>query len=98
MAAAFVQPDFLFLKGWCERKKIPYTSDAEIVTNETVIARFEKEIIGLNKDFSNYEQVKRFELINCAWTIDNGELTPTLKLKRKNILAKNKELFDKIYC
>ncbi|NQX99158.1 MAG: long-chain fatty acid--CoA ligase, partial [Flavobacteriales bacterium] len=97
MAGAFIQPDFLFLKGWCERKKISYTSDAEIVKNETVIARFEKEMVALNTDFSNYEQIKKFELIGAAWSIDNGELTPTLKLKRKNILARNQELFNKIY-
>lgn len=98
MPAAFIQPDFLYLKDWCERKKIAYTTDAEMVKNEIIIARYEKEMASLNVDFSNYEQIKRFELVGQAWTIDNGELTPTLKLKRKNILEKNQELYAKIYC
>jgi len=51
----------------------------------------------LNERFSSFEQIKRFELINHVWTIDSGELTPTLKLKRKNILEKNKVLYQKIY-
>ena len=97
MPAAFVQPNFLFLKGWCKEKHIPYTTDAEMVGNEKVVARFQKEIEGLNKDFSNFEQIKKYELIGSVWTIDGGELTPTLKLKRKKILAKYQELYKNIY-
>jgi long-chain acyl-CoA synthetase len=97
MPAAFIQPDFLYLKGWCERKKIVYTTDSEMIKNEIVAARYEKEMILLNADFANFEQIKRFELVGDTWTIDGGELTPTLKLKRKNILAKNQDLYDKIY-
>ncbi len=97
MPAAFIQPDFLYLKDWCERKKIVYTTNEEMVKNEAIIARYEKEMISLNADFSNFEQIKRFELIGQAWTIDSGELTPTLKLKRKNIMASNQDLYDKIY-
>ncbi|PCI96815.1 MAG: long-chain fatty acid--CoA ligase [Flavobacteriales bacterium] len=97
MPAAFIQPDFSFLKGWCERKSIAFTSNEEIVKDEVVVARFQKEMDRLNLKFSNFEQIKRFELVNHTWTIDNGELTPTLKLKRKNILAKNQELYKKIF-
>ena len=57
----------------------------------------QKEVNVLNERFSSFEQIKRFELINHVWTIDSGELTPTLKLKRKNILEKNKVLYQKIY-
>tara|TARA_B100000809_G_scaffold10598_1_gene10000 strand:- start:4091 stop:5842 length:1752 start_codon:yes stop_codon:yes gene_type:complete len=98
MPAALVQPDFNFLEGWCRRKKIPYTTNKEMVQNEKVKARYEKEMKILNVDFSNFEQIKRFELVDYVWCIDGGELTPTLKLKRKNILAKNKDLYAKIYC
>jgi len=97
MPAAFIQPNFLFLKEWCKRKKITYTSNEEIVTNERVIARYQKEMKLLNASFSNFEQIKCFELINHVWTIDSGELTPTLKLKRKYILEKNQESYQKIY-
>ncbi|MFB0924806.1 MAG: long-chain fatty acid--CoA ligase, partial [Vicingaceae bacterium] len=84
--------------GWCRRKKIPYTTNKEMVQKEKVKARYQKEMKILNADFSNFEQIKRFELIDYVWCIDGGELTPTLKLKRKNILAKNKDLYAKIYC
>ena len=97
MPAAFIQPNFEFLKGWCKRKKIEYTSNEEIVKVERVVARLQKEVVAKNESFSNFEQIKRFELINHVWTIDSGELTPTLKLKRKNILKKNQELYQKIY-
>ena len=97
MPAAFVQPNFLFLKEWCHRKGVVYVSDAEIVKVERVKARFQKEVNLLNESFSSFEQIKCFELINHVWTIDSGELTPTLKLKRKNILQKNQENYQKIY-
>ena len=97
MPAAFIQPDFAYLKDWCERKKIPYTTNEEMIRKEEILNCYEKEMEVLNADFSNFEQIKRFELVDSVWTIDNGELTPTLKLKRKNILAKNQDLYKKIY-
>jgi long-chain acyl-CoA synthetase len=97
MPAALVQPNFDFLKEWCLRKEIEYVSDEEIVKLERIVNRFQKEINILNESFSNFEQIKRFELIDHIWTIDSGELTPTLKLKRKNILQKNQEIYQKIY-
>jgi len=97
MPGAFVQPDFSFLKEWCEKENITYTTNEEMIRNDEVVKRYKKEIDRLNTDFSNYEQVKRFELVGKNWTIDGGELTPTLKLKRKNILAKYQDLYQKIY-
>lgn len=97
MPAAFIQPDFTFLKEWCKRHNIIYTSNEEIIKNEQVVFRFKEEMETLNKDFANYEQVKMFELVAQPWTIDSGELTPTLKLKRKNILAKYQNLYKKNY-
>ena len=97
MAAAIIQPDFLFLKEWCKRKNIACTDNSDIICNEKVVARFTKELEELNKDFANYEQIKKFELVATLWSIDTGELTPTLKLKRKNILQKYDNLVKKIY-
>ena len=97
MPAAFIQPDFMYLKVWCEQEKIAYTSNKEMVKNEIILSRFKEELNGLNSDFANFEQIKRFELIGHVWSVDSGELTPTLKLKRKIIMEKNKELYQKIY-
>lgn len=98
MPAAIIQPNFNFLSEWCKRKKINCSTNEEMICNERVIARITKEIEELNKDFANYEQIKKFEVVGTQWGIDSGELTPTLKLKRKNILAKYQELYQKIYA
>ncbi|HVA98483.1 MAG TPA: AMP-binding protein, partial [Bacteroidia bacterium] len=96
-AGAIVMPAFQYLKEWCLVKNIPYTSNEEIIKNPLVIGRFQKEIDKLNPNFGHVEQIKKFELIADEWTVNTGELTPTLKLKRKVILAKYKDLIDKMY-
>ena len=96
-AAAFIQPDFMFLKDWCDRKDVACNTNKDIVSNERVIARIQREVDSMNDNFSNYEKIKKFELLSEPLSIDSGELTPTLKLKRKNILAKYQDLYTKIY-
>lgn len=96
--AAFIQPDFNFLKEWCKRKKIEYTTNEEMIKQERIIDRIAKEVEELNQNFNNYEQIKKFELMGIQWSIDTGELTPTLKLKRKKIMEKYKHLYHKIYA
>lgn len=95
--AALIQPDFVFLKQWCERKEIPYTSNAEIIQNPQVIERFQKEIDHYNEEFGNWEKVKKFELTKDVWSIEQGHLTPTMKLRRKVILKMYEDLYKKIY-
>jgi len=96
--AAFVVPNFEFLKDWCVRKKVPFNSNSEVIKNEKVIARIKRELDHYNESFGNWEQVKKFELVDSTWSVDTKELTPTLKLKRKFIMDKYKDLFDKIYA
>ncbi|TXB66690.1 long-chain fatty acid--CoA ligase [Vicingus serpentipes] len=96
-AAAIIQPDFVFLESWCNRKQIPFENSEKIIENQTVINRIQREVDELNSNFSNYEQIKKFELVPFQWAVDTGELTPTLKLKRKFIKTKFQQLFDKIY-
>ena len=96
--AAFVVPNFEFLKDWCVRKKVPFNSNSEVIKNEKVIARIKRELGHYNESFGNWEQVKKFELVDSTWSVDTKELTPTLKLKRKFIMDKYKDLFDKIYA
>lgn len=96
-AAAFIQPDFLFLKDWCDKKGLACNTNKDMVSNERVIARIQQEVDSMNDNFSNYEKIKKFELLSEPLSIDSGELTPTLKLKRKNILAKYQDLYTKIY-
>jgi long-chain acyl-CoA synthetase len=68
-----------------------------MIKNEVVIKRIQKEVDAINERFGNWEKVKRFELTSDIWSIDGGHLTPTMKLKRKIILEKYKELYAKIY-
>jgi long-chain acyl-CoA synthetase len=95
--AAFIVPSFVTLREWCRRHNIGYISDSRMIQDRRVIERFQEEIDFLNKNFSGYEQVKKFELLSNAWTIETGELTATLKLKRKNILNLYKKNYENIY-
>jgi long-chain acyl-CoA synthetase len=52
---------------------------------------------SFNKDFNHVEQIKKFELLPNDWTINGGEMTPTLKLKRKVIMEKYRDAIDRIY-
>lgn len=98
MPAALIQPNFDYLKEWANRKSINIGfSLEEVCKNEEVRNRIQQEIDRLNAKFGKWEQVKKFELTPNVWSIDSGELTPTLKLKRKVILEKYKTLYEKIY-
>jgi len=98
MPAAFIQPNFEFVKDWANRKKINIgTTNEEIVANKDVIARIQEEVDEANEKFGNWEKVKRFELTPDVWSIDAGQLTPTMKLRRKIIKEMYHNLYSKIY-
>jgi len=96
-AAALIVPNFINLKAYCAHKDIPYSTDAEMIKNKAVLEKFDREMEEVNAGFAQYERIKKFELISKIWTIESGELTPKLSLKRKIILANNKERIEKIY-
>lgn len=95
--AAFIQPDFEFLEHWAQRKGVPYESKAQIVKEQRVIDRYQKEVNKENELFGKWEQIKKFELVPEPWSIDGEELTPTLKLKRRVIMDKYSHLYERIY-
>lgn len=98
MPAAFIQPNFEFVKEWAKIHKITLGStDKEISENPDVIKRIDEEVEGINEKFGHWEKIKRFELTPDVWSIDGGQLTPTLKLKRKIIKEIYKDLYVKIY-
>ncbi|HLU86543.1 MAG TPA: hypothetical protein VKZ44_02235, partial [Taishania sp.] len=98
--SAFIVPNFAFLKDWGERKGIDLKNktNQEIIELPEVKARIEQVVNEVNKKFGNWEQLKRVELLPNEFSIETGELTPTLKLKRKIIVEKYKAVFDKIYA
>jgi len=86
--AALIIPSIIGLQDWCRHKDIPYTTDAEMLQKPEIIEKFQKEIDNLNKYFGKWEQVKKFKILPTQWTVETGELTPTMKLKRKVIHQK----------
>ena len=95
--SALLIPEFSVLKDWCTRNGIEYSDDASMVQHEKVKAKFDEEVKGLMKNIAQYEQVKRVSILPKGFTIDDGELTPTLKLKRKVIHNKYKDLIEGMY-
>ena len=96
-AAALIVPDFTFLKEWCKRHEIEYTSPAEIIKVKEVKDRIAKEVKKYNAFFGDTEQIKRFELIADEWSSGNGILTPTLKVRRKIVGEKYKNVIDTMF-
>lgn len=98
MPAAFIQPNFDFIKEYAKRKEIDYQDNIEnLINNPKIIDRIFKEVSIYNQKFGKWEQIKKIELTADEWSVDAGHLTPTMKLKRKIILQKYKNLYDKIY-
>ncbi len=98
MPAAFIQPNFAFVRDWAKIHNIKLgPTNHDVTSNEEVINRITEEVNTLNEKFGNWERIKRIELTPDVWSIDGGELTPTLKLKRKAVLEKYKALYVKIY-
>lgn len=95
--AALILPNFPAIAAWCTRSKIAYTNNQEMIQDQQIIDKIQSVIDNFNKDFGNWEQIKKFELLTDDWSIDGGELTPKLSLRRKVILQKYKEQVEKIY-
>jgi len=95
--SAIVVPAFADVKSWCQLKGIPYTTDAEMVCNVQVIEKFQKEFDEMNENFAQYERVKKFILLAKPFTIESGEMTPTLKLKRKIVMQNNAAKIEAMY-
>jgi long-chain acyl-CoA synthetase len=95
--AALILPNFPAIAAWCARSQIAFTNNAEMIQDQRIIDKIQSVIDNFNKDFGNWEQIKKFELLTDDWSIDGGELTPKLSLRRKVILQKYKDQVEKIY-
>jgi long-chain acyl-CoA synthetase len=98
MPAALIQPNFEFIKDWATRKNINLgDSTSDISENPEVIARIQREVTQCNSNFGKWEQIKTFKLTPDVWSIDAGQLTPTLKMKRKVIKKIYTDLYENLY-
>lgn len=99
MPAALIQPNFEFIEEWANRKNIDLgdKSTAAISRNNLVRDRIQEEVDFYNQKFGKWERVKTFELTPEAWTVEDEHLTPTMKLKRRNIRDRYHDLYEKLY-
>lgn len=95
--SALVLPATEILQDWAKHKGIAFTDDKDLLNKAEVKALFEREINKFNKEFGKVEQVKKFELISDVWSIDTGELTPTMKIKRKIVQQQYCDLIEEMY-
>ena len=86
--SALIIPDYESVKEWCKIHNSQCNSIDEMLKSEKVKEKFDSEMEHYNKEFAHYEQIKKYTLLSQPWTIEGDELTPTLKLKRKNIMEK----------
>jgi long-chain acyl-CoA synthetase len=94
---ALIVPAFEALKDWCAKKEIEWLDAATMIRDPRVLDKYNRELERYNEEFGQWEKVKRFELLPVEWSIDGGELTPKLSLKRKVIFEKNKDLVENLY-
>ncbi|MEG1556654.1 MAG: long-chain fatty acid--CoA ligase, partial [Bacteroidales bacterium] len=96
-AAALIVPEFGDLRAWCARKGIQYTTNEEMINHPEIQKKFAKIVNHYNKFFGDTEQVKRYKLIDYEWSVQTGELTPTLKLKRNFIIKKYETTIEELF-
>jgi long-chain acyl-CoA synthetase len=94
---ALIVPAFRALKEWYAQRGKPYPGDQAVVRDVQARALIKEAVHGFNQQLNPVEQVKKFELLPREWSIEGGELTPTLKLKRKVIQHKYQDIIDRIY-
>lgn len=94
---ALIVPSFPNLQDWCRQHAIPFTTNEEMIKNPQVLEMYKDLVESFNKYFNHVEQVKRFELLPNEWSVDTGEMTPKLSLKRKVIMEKYRDSVERIY-
>jgi len=97
-ASALIAPNFEYLHEWCAENLILFSDNAELINHPKVQAVFLHEVKEINKTLGQHEEIKRFRLIADVWSPVTGELSQTLKLKRKIIEAKYKDLMEEIFA
>ncbi len=94
---ALIVPSFTTLKEWMREKGLPFTTNEDAINNPKVLELYRELVESFNKFFNHVEQVKKFELLPKEWSIETGEMTPKMSLKRKIIMEKYKGAVERIY-
>lgn len=95
--SALIVPDYESLKEFADANKIPYTSSEDLVSKKEIYDLFEKELSKFQKKLANYERVRKFKLLNKPFTLEDGEITPSMKIKRKIVEQRYANLIEEMY-
>ena len=95
---ALIVPSFLMLKSWMQQQGITFTTNEEVINNPKVVELYKNIVEEMNPNFNHVEQIKKFELLPREWSIETGEMTPKMSLKRKIVMEKYKDAFERIYA
>ena len=95
--SALIVPDYEALKEFADAHKIPYTDESELTGHEKIYKLIEDDMSKLQKKLANYERVRKFALLDKPFTIESGEITPSLKIKRKVVEEKYNYLIEQMY-
>ncbi len=96
--SALIVPSFEYLKDWCGKNGVNYSSNEQVVKEQKVLKVIQDEVEKFNENFGQVEKVKRFKLLPVDWTVDTGEMTPTMKVKRDVVMKKFSEAVDDLYA
>jgi len=96
-AGALIVPDFAHLKSWCSVKGISYTTNPEMIANPEIRKRIEQEVALYNKSFGDWERIQKFELIDHEWSVEGGQLSTTLKVRRSHVSKVYADKIGKIF-
>jgi len=94
---ALIVPSFPQLKAWSEKNGIPFSSPQQLIREPKIIEKYQEVTDEKNTNFGHTEQIKKFRLVPEEWTIQGGQLTPTMKLKRKVIMERYSDVVNSMY-
>ncbi len=95
--AAIIIPNFDHLKSWCRVKGLTYMGNQEAIKIERIVNRIQREVDEMNAGLDRTEQIKKIVLLDKPWSVEDGDLSQTLKLKRKYLLVKLEDIIEGIY-
>ncbi len=96
--SALIVPNFIYLHEYAQTHHLEFKDNKGLIEHPEINKLIEKEIENLNANFGKWEQIKKFTLLSNEWTSDSGELTPTMKVKRKVISGKYKKVIEAMYA
>ena len=94
---ALIVPDFEAVKEYADAHKIPYEKVEDLVQDEEIYKMLDKEMDQFQKKLANYERVRKFVLLDRPFSIESGEITPSLKIKRKYVEERYQDLIEQMY-